>query len=211
MNQPPGGPPGFTPPGQQPHQQQPHQQQPHQQQPHQQQPHQQQPHQQQPQGFPPQQQQPHQQQPHQQQPHQQQPQGQQAPFGGAMAAMGGSNDERKAKMKGFAKSLLDFSFEREALISPRVLKVLYGLWLFMLVPATLFLLYAWFQMLTYESWSTGEWDPQIMPFFISLIVFPLSSAAWVLAGRVFFERGILAFRNHDLFHEIRDSLKNDGQ
>jgi len=126
-----------------------------------------------------------------------------------MAAMGGSNDERKARMKGFAKSLLDFSFERETLISPRVLKVLYGIWLFMLVPATLLALYTWFQMLTWESWSTGEWDPQVGPFFFSFLMFPISVCAWVLMGRVLFERGILAFRNHDLFHEIRDALKND--
>ena len=127
-----------------------------------------------------------------------------------MSAMGGSNEERKAKVKGFAKSLLDFSFEREALISPRVLKVLYGIWLFMLIPAVLFLLYTWYQFLTWTSWSSGEWDPQLGPFFISLITFPLMTAAWVLAGRVLFERGILVFRNPDLFHEIRDALKDDS-
>lgn len=113
-------------------------------------------------------------------------------------------------MKGFAKSLIDFSFAREAMISPRVLKVLYGFWLFMLIPSTLFLLWFWFQALTHESWSTGEWDPQFMPVLVSLIVFPLMSAVWVLMGRVLFERGILAFRNHDVLCEVRDALRDQG-
>ncbi len=150
-------------------------------------------------------QQPMGQQPPGQVPMQQQPPGQPAPFG----MPSGTAEDRTAQVKGFAKSLLDFSFEREALISPRVLKVLYGIWLFMLIPAVLFLFYSWYQFLTWESWSTGEWDPQIGPFFLSLIMFPLMTAAWVLAGRVLFERGILAFRNHDLFHEIRDALQKE--
>jgi len=70
------------------------------------------------------------------------------------------------------------------------------------------LLYSWFQFLTHESWSTGEWDPQFMPVLISLVVFPIMSTVWVLMGRVLFERGILVFRNHDLFHEMRDALRD---
>jgi len=123
-------------------------------------------------------------------------------------------DAKKAEARGFLKSLIDFSFE--SFVSPRVLKVMYGFWLFMLVPSVFGLFFSWYQALTYESYNydytsgapgTYTSDPQFGAFCGSFVAYPIAVFLWVLMGRVIFERGILAFRQYDLNREILQELK----
>ena len=136
--------------------------------------------------------------------------------GGGMGGGGGSvdMDAKKAEAKGFLKSLFDFSFEN--FVSPRVLKVLYGLWLFMLVPSVFGLLAVWYQALTHESYnydytnptgSTSTSDPEFDIFCGSIVAYPIWVFMWVLIGRVIFERSILAFRQYELDKQILEALK----
>ena len=210
MQQPPGGqPPGYQPPGgfqQGGFAQQPQGHQPQGQQPQGQQPQGQQPQGQQPWGQPPQGQGDPGHQATYGAPGQQpsSPGSTSSPFGGL-----GAGGPKAARAKGFLKSLFDFSFE--SFISPQVLKVLYGFWLFMLLPMTLFFLYTWYQALTWESYDfqTGErsWSPNFSLFCGSTVAFPFLVFSWVLMGRVLFERGILAFRNYDALCDVRDALR----
>jgi hypothetical protein len=123
-------------------------------------------------------------------------------------------DAKKAEAKGFLKSLIDFSFE--SFVSPRVLKVLYGFWLFMLVPSIFGLFFVWYEALTHESYNydyasntPGSYssDPQFSIFCGSFVAYPLWVFMWVLMGRVIFERSILAFRQYELNKQILEELK----
>ena len=129
-----------------------------------------------------------------------------APTPSPIASTPGGSPPRVSRDEalGFARSLFDFSFS--SFVSPRVLKVLYGLHLFMIIPATFVLMKVWWNALTYERYN-GEWDPQFGLFCGSTVVFPFAIAAWVLIGRVLFERGILAFRQYDIQREMLEELR----
>jgi hypothetical protein len=107
------------------------------------------------------------------------------------------------------RSLVDFSFEN--FVSPRVLKIGFGFWLFMLIPSVFGLLFVWYQALSHEryEYATRELtaDPQFSIFCGATVVYPIYVFMWVLMGRVIFERGILAFRQYELNKEILEELK----
>lgn len=138
-----------------------------------------------------------------------------APGGGGGGGPGGVDiDAKKAEARGFLKSLFDFSFEN--FVSPRVLKVLYGFWLFMLVPSIFGLFAVWYKALTHESYNydyasgtpgTYTSDPEFDVFCGSIVAYPLWVFMWVLLGRVIFERSILAFRSYELNKQILEELK----
>lgn len=144
-----------------------------------------------------------------------QPQFPPAQGGGGGGGPGGVDiDAKKAEARGFLKSLFDFSFEN--FVSPRVLKVLYGFWLFMLVPSIFALFAVWYQALTHESYNydyasgtpgTYTSDPEFEVFCGSIVAYPLWVFMWVLMGRVIFERSILAFRSYELNKQILEELK----
>jgi hypothetical protein len=130
--------------------------------------------------------------------------------GGGGGPMGGVDvNAKKAEAAGFLKSLVDFSFEN--FVSPRVLKVMYGFWLFMLVPSVFGLFFSWYTALTYENYDymTGQSssDPQFGMFCASTTAYPIMVFMWVLMGRVLFERGILAFRQYELNKQILEELQ----
>ena len=133
------------------------------------------------------------------------------PVGGApIQGMGGPGHgpgaaDKASQAKGFFRSLFDFSFEN--FVSPNVLRVLYGFYLAMIIPAFFMLLFVWYQALTHTSFMDDSWDPQFGLFCMSSISFPIGVFLYILLGRVLFERGILAFRQHALTIEIRDALK----
>ncbi len=126
--------------------------------------------------------------------------------GGGAPALGGPQGAQAA---GFMRSLFDFKFE--SFVSPRVLKVLYGFYLGMLVPAFFGLLYVWYASLTHQGfdYDTRErsWDPEIGVFCGATVLFPIAVFVYILMGRVLFERGILAFRQHALTEEMLEELR----
>ncbi len=202
------------------------------------------PEQQQQYGQPPQQQQGYGQPPPQQQQQQQQQQGfgqtpqgfaqtppppqgfgQQPSYGGESEATGPQNLPPQhaygapsmagvagGRAKGFFKSLFDFKFEN--FVSPAVLKVLYGLYLSMIVPFVCMLFVFWYQTLFHEGYDyqTGvtESDPQLGAFCGGTIAFPIFLFIYILMGRVIFERGILAFRQYAVMQDVLDAL-NKGK
>lgn len=115
------------------------------------------------------------------------------------------------RAKGFFRSLFDFKFEN--FVSPAVLKVLYGLYLSMIVPFVCMLFVFWYQTLTYEGYDyqTGvtESDPQFGAFCGGTIAFPIFLFIYILMGRVIFERGILAFRQYAVMQDVLEALKKD--
>ena len=92
-----------------------------------------------------------------------------------------------------------------------MLKVIYGFWLFTIVPSFFLLFYTCYALLTPEGYddATGQYgyDPEIFLVFVSIISYPFAIFMWVLMGRLLFERGVLAFRQYDLNREMLEELK----
>lgn len=98
--------------------------------------------------------------------------------------------------KGFFSGLFDFSFTN--LVTPKVIKVLYILFLIGMALATLGGLGAILLMLI---------DGQILPALMFMVVLPIALALYLILGRVYHELIILAFRMLETLEAIK---KNTG-